>query len=99
MAKKIKIPNSCCGLEFSSTKNSKVFIIVWPDCIPEFSLTHSILKANLLGLNLSVSIIAVKRRTREAKSSGTMVKRIIFVVFEIFHNKKSCTSKYDVTFA
>lgn len=45
-----------------------------------------------------MSIIG-KRTTREAKSSGTMVKRISFVRFVIFHNKKSCTSKHDVTFA
>lgn len=75
MAKKIKIPNSCRGLEFSSTKNSDVLIIFWPVCIPEFSLSN-----NDPRLNLSVAIIvSVKGRTSEAKSSGAMLKGIIFV--------------------
>ena len=54
VAKKIKIPNSFCGLEFSSTKNSEVLIIFWPVCILGFSLNPCILITNVLGLNLSV---------------------------------------------
>lgn len=98
VVKKIKILNFCCGLEFLLIKNSKVFIIVWFDCIFEFLLIYFILKVNFLGFNLFVFIIVVKRLIREVKLSGMMVKWIIFVIFEIFYNKKSCILKYDVMF-
>lgn len=73
VGKKIKIPNSCCGLEFSSTKNREELIIFLLDRILEFPQKtlhvenrHPNVRKKICdwlrfsGLKLSVLIITVK---------------------------------------